>query len=109
MDDSACMKDLGEKIAAVELLMLQPLQELIGYYEAKGVKPAAEVERLRIHVESLTTAVHEFYQRALRGAVQTLDWREGSGFVPGTGCFSSTACIYSNRERADQTRVERQL
>ncbi|VVO44260.1 hypothetical protein [Pseudomonas fluorescens] len=73
MDDAVCMKDLGEKIAAVEPLIQQALKALIGYYEAKGVKPAAEVERLRIHVESLTTAVHEFYQRALRGSVQTLD------------------------------------
>jgi hypothetical protein len=66
------MKELGEKIAAVEPLLQQALQALILYGEAKGMKPAAEIERLRIHVESLTTAVHEFYQRALRGSVQTL-------------------------------------
>jgi hypothetical protein len=68
----ASMGDLDEKIAAGEPLMQQALQALRRYNEAKGKKPAEEVERLRLEAKSIMTAVHEYQRRVLGGPVQTL-------------------------------------
>ncbi len=66
------MEDLDEKMEAGEPLMQQALQALRRYNEAKGKKPAEEVERLRLDAESLMAAVQEYQLRVLGGAVQTL-------------------------------------
>lgn len=66
------MGDLDEKIAAGEPLMQQALQALRNYNEAKGVKPAEDVERRRLDAESLMAAVQEYQLRVLGGAVRPL-------------------------------------
>ena len=66
------MGDLDEKMATGELLMQQALQALRWYNEGKGVKPAEEVERLRLEAESLMAAVQEYQLRVLGGAVRPL-------------------------------------
>ena len=66
------MEDLGEKMAAGNPIMQQALQALRRYNEAKGKKPAEEVELLRIEAESLMAAVQEYQLRVLGGPVQSL-------------------------------------
>ena len=66
------MGDRDEKIAAGEPLMHQALQAVRRYNEAKGVEPAAEVERLRLEAEALMTSVSEYQLRALGGLAQAL-------------------------------------
>lgn len=66
------MGDLDEKVAAGEPLMQQALQAVSRYKEAQGVRPAEEVERLRLYAESLMTAVQDYQLRVLGGPVQTL-------------------------------------
>ncbi|VVN71405.1 hypothetical protein [Pseudomonas fluorescens] len=66
------MKDLSEKMAAGGPLVQQALQALLRYNEAKGVKPAGEVERLRLDAESLTAGVHEYHRRILSEPVSPL-------------------------------------
>lgn len=66
------MEDLGEKMAAGNPLMQQALQALRLYNEAKGKKPAEEVERLRLEAESLMAAVQAYQLRVLGGLVQML-------------------------------------
>lgn len=67
------MEDLGEKMAMGESLLQQALQALRRYSESKkGVKPAEEVELLRLDAESLMAAVQEYHQRVLGGSVQSL-------------------------------------
>ena len=52
--------------------MQQALQALRWYNEAKGKKPAEEVERLRLEAESLMASVQAYQLRVLGGAVQAL-------------------------------------
>ncbi|WP_318183200.1 hypothetical protein [Pseudomonas fluorescens] len=52
--------------------MQQALQALRRYNEAKGVKSAEEVERLRLKVEALMTAVSEYQLWALGRPVKLL-------------------------------------
>lgn len=60
------MDDLDEKIAAGEPLMQQAMEAMRRYHEAKdSLKPAEEVDRLRLEAESLFEAVHEYQRRAL--------------------------------------------
>lgn len=66
------MGNLDEKVATGESLMHQALQAVRRYNEAKGVEPAAEIERLRLEAEVLMTAVSEYQLRALGGLVQAL-------------------------------------
>jgi hypothetical protein len=66
------MEDLDEKMAAGEPLMQQALQATRRYNEAKGMKSAEEVERLRLDAESLMAAVQEYQQRVLGGSAQSL-------------------------------------
>jgi hypothetical protein len=66
------MGDLDEKIAAGESLMQQALQALIRYNEAKGKRPAEEVERLRLEAEALMAAVQAYQLRVLGGPVRSL-------------------------------------
>ncbi|VVO24155.1 hypothetical protein [Pseudomonas fluorescens] len=61
------MGDLDEKIAAGEPLMQQALQALRRYNDARGVKPAEEIERLRLEAEALMTAMSEYVSRSLVG------------------------------------------
>jgi hypothetical protein len=68
----ASMEDLDEKIAAGESLMQQALQAVSRYNEAQGVKPAEEVERLRLEAEALMTAVSENVFRSLGGPARSL-------------------------------------
>ncbi|VVN64857.1 hypothetical protein [Pseudomonas fluorescens] len=65
------MGDLDEKIAAGDPLMQQALQALRRYNDARGVKPAEEIERLRIEAEALMTAVSEYVSRSLDGPERT--------------------------------------
>lgn len=67
------MEDLEEKIAAGEQLMWKTLQALRDYKEAKGVKPAAEVEHLRVEAEALMTAVSKCQLWAPGGPVHLLN------------------------------------
>jgi hypothetical protein len=66
------MEDLDEKMKAGEPLMQQALQALRWYNEAKGKKPAEEVERLRLSAESLMAAVSEYQLRGLGGPTRSL-------------------------------------
>ncbi|VVN64698.1 hypothetical protein [Pseudomonas fluorescens] len=66
------MEDPGEKIAAEEPLMQQALQAVRRYDEASGVKPAEEVERLRLEAIALMKAVSEYQLLALSGPAGTL-------------------------------------
>ncbi|EPJ76077.1 hypothetical protein GIV66_08745 [Pseudomonas sp. PA-3-11C] len=66
------MEDLKEKIFAGDPLMQQTLQALRRYNEAKDVKPAEEVERLRLEVEALMIAVSKYQLWALGGSVPLL-------------------------------------
>ena len=66
------MGDLDEKIAAGQPLMHQALQALRRYNKAQGVKPAEEVERLRLEAEALMTAVSVYQLRALCGPARIL-------------------------------------
>jgi hypothetical protein len=68
----AGMGDLDEKIVAGEPLMQQALQALRLYNEAQGVKPAEEVERLRLEAETLMTAVSAYQLRALGSPARIL-------------------------------------
>lgn len=62
------MDDLEEKIAAGEPLMQQAMEAMRRYHEANdSLKPAEEVDRLRLEAESLFEAVHEYQRRALGG------------------------------------------
>ncbi|RON25645.1 hypothetical protein BK663_19475 [Pseudomonas lini] len=53
-------------------LFQQAIQAVHRYNESKGLKPAEEVERLRLDTESLMAAVQEYQLRMLAGPVQTL-------------------------------------
>lgn len=66
------MGDLDEKIAAGEPLMQQALQAVRRYNEAKGKRPAEELERLHLEAESLMSAVQEYQLRVLVGSVKVL-------------------------------------
>lgn len=66
------MESFDEKMAAGEPLLQQALQALRRYDEAKGMKPAEEVERLRLDAESLMVAVQEYQLRMLGGPVRPL-------------------------------------
>jgi hypothetical protein len=63
------MEDLGAKMDAGEPLMQQALLALRRYSEARGKKPAEEVQRLRLEAESLMAAVQEYQLRVLGGPV----------------------------------------
>ena len=52
--------------------MQQALQAVSRYNEAQGVKPAEEVERLRLEAEALMTVVSENVFRSLGGPARSL-------------------------------------
>ncbi len=66
------MEDLVGKVAAGEPLLRKALQAVRRYNEASGVKPAEEVERLRLEAEALMTAVSEYQLRVLGGLARSL-------------------------------------
>lgn len=66
------MEDLEENISAGEQLMSQALRALRYYNKAKGVKPAEEVERLRLEVEALMTALSKYQLWVLGRPVRLL-------------------------------------
>jgi hypothetical protein len=66
------MVDISEKIAAGEPLRKKALQAMRRYEEAKAVKPAEEIERLRRDAKSLMAAFQEYQFRVLGNPVRSL-------------------------------------
>ncbi|MDD2048328.1 hypothetical protein [Pseudomonas putida] len=64
------MDDLDEKIAAGEPLMLQAMDAIRQYHEARdSLTPAEEVERLRLKAASLFEAIQEYQLRIFGGPI----------------------------------------
>ncbi|MBS7596719.1 hypothetical protein [Pseudomonas sp. RC2C2] len=66
------MENLADKIQQAEAFMCEVLAAVRRYYEAKGLLPPDEVERLRLEAESLYQAVTEYQLRSLGGPARTL-------------------------------------
>ncbi|NER65194.1 hypothetical protein G3436_16630 [Pseudomonas sp. MAFF212427] len=65
------MANLVDKIQQAEAFTCEVLAAVRRYYEAKGLLPPDEVERLRLEVASLMQAVSEYQQSALGGQAAT--------------------------------------